>query len=178
MHIPPVGIDELFSSLDLDILLNAVMTLHREHTGKINSGGVLAMARIDMQDDVGTDYMSRCIGILTSTQLVRYSYNANEKWQRLLKRRKDGASTEFLSRASADPDNADETKRTYPGCVLFLYETSPGLQLYISFSGAHGDVDEAICLILGNKLGFNCPASLNPLIPRAAELLEHVRRMC
>jgi hypothetical protein len=97
----------------------------------------------------------------------RYAQNAAEKIKRLHERRMDG-SDEFAASVSAD-----DVLETYGGCIVFSNLTSPMVnEVYISFSGAPADIDEALAFVIGEKLGLEIPSGYENIhIPRARELL-------
>jgi len=127
-------------------------------------GCVLAIAVVHPDTEV-TECVSVSIG-LPGLKFGRYARNAAEKINRLFERRMEGNDEVAAS------ESADDILGTYGGCIFFKGEAP--LEVYISFSGAPPEVDEALAFVIGEKLGLMTPTYENPLIPRIRELLDNL----
>lgn len=155
----------LLSCINLSTLEEAVRTLSTEFNGSDKPGGVIAIATFAMEAG-GDDLASESVG--DPLKLAAFGYHAHEKIHRLFTRRSKGGQ-DVASSQSADPVNP--TSPTYGGCVFFT--DSKGDNIYISFSGAPPEVDEAIVIAIGTLLGFTPPNVENKLTQRAIELLTN-----
>lgn len=153
----------LLSCIDLSALENAVRTLSMEFNGSDKPGGVIAIATFAAEAG-GDDLVSESVG--EPLKLSAFGYHAHEKIHRLFTQRSKGGQ-DVASSQSADPGNP--TSPTYGGCVFFT--DSKGDSIYISFSGAPPEVDEAVVIAIGTLLGFTPPNIENGLVQRAIELL-------
>lgn len=153
----------LLSCIDLSALENAVRTLSTEFNNSDKPGGVIAIATFAMEAG-GDDLASESVG--EPLKLAAFGYHAHEKINRLFTRRSKGTG-DVASSQSANPK--DPANPTYGGCVFFT--DSKGDNIYISFSGAPPEVDEAVVIAIGTLLGFTPPNVENKLTQRAIELL-------
>lgn len=148
-------------------LTAAIETLCLELTGEKRHGGVLAIATVYQGVD-GANFESTSIGN-PGLKFGRYARNASEKIARLFERRADG-NDEVAASVSAN-----EQLGTYGGCIHFKSKRTDIVEeVYISFSGAPPEVDEALVFVIGEKLGLQTPTYENPLIPRVRELLAEL----
>lgn len=153
----------LLSCIDFSVLENAVRTLSMEFNESNKPGGVIAIATFPTEAG-GDDLASASVG--EPLKLTTFGYHAHEKLNRLFIQRYNGGQ-DVASSQSANPKDLDNP--TYGGCVFFT--DGKGSDIYISFSGAPPEVDEAVVIAIGILMGFTPPNIENKMINRAVELL-------
>lgn len=138
------------------------------HVGKTSrTGGVMAILVVDPRDHGQNSLASLSFG-QPGLKISGNLFNAHEKIHRLHERRwnsRDG----IMDVASSQSAN---NTTTYGGCILF--RDNLGRYVYISYSGAPPEVDEAISFVAGVKLpNLIAPQGyVNPLIDRAFRLMS------
>lgn len=158
--------DELHKQLNAAVVCQALKNLCLDSSDR--NGGVLVIAVVNTEGwEMKT--VSRSIG-KPGIKTLRYAKNANEKVARLFQRRCEGKD-ENTSSVSANPNDPDEGKRTYGGCIRAV--TPSGLDVYFSFSGGPPDIDEAICYVIAEKLGLKTFPCENRHLPSARDLLKN-----
>ncbi len=161
----------LLASINQQILTTAIrfLTHKDDDVFAIRLGGVLAIAVV-YPDRNFAEFQSVSIG-LPGLKFGRFARNTAEKVARLFERRAEG-NDEVAASVSAD-----DTLGTYGGCIFFRSRLAGcHEEIYVSFSGAPPEVDEALAFVIGEQLGLETPKYENPLIPRARELLEDLIR--
>lgn len=153
----------LLSCINFSALKNTIKTLSMEFNASDRPGGVIAIATFPTEAGCD-DLASESIG--EPLKLTTFGYHAHEKLNRLFIRRYNGGQ-DVASSQSANSE--DLTNPTYGGCVFF--KDNKGDSIYISFSGAPPEVDEAVVIAIGTLMGFTSPNIENKLTPRAIELL-------
>ncbi len=162
---PPNFTASVLDSIHHGKLTVALQILTAENGGS-RHGGVLAMASV-WSDRNDSQFSSTVIG-RPGVKIGRYARNAAEKIARLMERRAEG------NEEVAASESADEAHDTYGGCIVFKSKKKFDLEVYISFSGAPPEVDEAIVFVIGEMLGLVTPAYENQLITRARELMKNI----
>ncbi len=164
----------LLAHIHQPTFLDALNRIAQERGRTDCCGGVLAIASLVPHAGIN-EFASLSIGT-PMQKFGRYARNAAEKINRLYQRRAEGHD-DIAASTSADESNPDESARTYGGAIYFTGIRHGKLhEVYISFSGAPPEVDEAIAFVLGQQLGFKAPAYENPLISIAQDALSHVVR--
>ncbi len=158
---------ETLNRLNHKVIADAIQKLSEEQGKPDCRGGVLAISIVSNSIPL-EEFSSISIGI-PGDRFGHLARNAAEKIARLYDLR-IGGSNDVAASQSANPDAG-----SYGGCIVshgILGDTY--VQIYISFSGAPAEVDEAVVFVIGEKLGFKAPIYSNPLLTRARELLADV----
>lgn len=162
----PRIVTNFFAAINLNCLAVAMKTMCEESNqadrpNTPRNGGVLAIAVVD-PDCEGVDFMSMNVGS-PGNKFGRYAKNAAEKVGRIFERRLE-SNDDIAASVSAD-----DLLGTYGGCIVF---SGGQFEVYISFSGAPPQIDEALAFVIGEKLGFTMLGEYkNEYISRARELL-------
>jgi hypothetical protein len=154
----------MLNRLNHKVIAEAIQKLSEEQGKPECKGGVLAISLTSYNISLA-DYASISIG-LPGKGFGHSARYAAEKIARLYDLRMEG-SNDVAASQSANPSAG-----SYGGCIIF--HGSLGdiyAQIYISFSGAPAEVDEAVVFVVGERLGLKAPTYSNPLLSRARELL-------
>ncbi len=160
---------ELIPHDDIALVVKMLSREYEGEKGPERSSGVLAVAVVHRVSS-SVWFASRNIGV-PRIKSLHCATHAAEKIRRLAERRLDGFPDVSASQ-SAEPNHPNPDVRTYGGCLVFHLQVQ-GREIYISFSGAKPEVDEAVVFIIGEHLNFPAPDGYeNKLIPRAREIFQ------
>jgi len=138
----------LLERLCLNEIAKAVTELSKDGRDP-RTGGVLAIVVIDPNHQISPSHASLSVGE-SVRRLVWHAKHAHEK----------------IEEAHSD---------LMQGCInpAVAYNEA-GHEVYIFFSGASRQIDDAISFVISEKLGLKVHAYENPLLERTRQLLEHV----
>jgi hypothetical protein len=167
--------ERFLNTFNRDIVANAVRVLSKDHFQKDKFGGVLTILIVDPEGKQPnlTSVASTSVGEL-GANAHEYVFHVSEKIKRLRKHHY-GEDKHIASSQSAKPPE------TWGGCIVFSMGKDGATKVFISFSGAPWEVDEAIVLVLGEKLGLTPPAGHESLesyhfTTHARQLLDGVEK--
>ena len=167
-----ISAESFLKNINPSIFLHAASSLSEQLGKGARTGGVLLLGVVSRTTGE-VDVASEVVGHPDINKIGAYTKNAAEKFQRLLERRLSGSS-DTASSQSADPENPDQRLRTYGGCVVGLFPLK-GLEVYLSFSGAPAEADEACSYVSLAELGFEMDGGyINPVLDSARGLLNQV----
>src|SRR5271168_853475 len=148
--------------VDSFTLAHIANQLGLEKDGKERSGGVLVVEVLDLKEPGHSNTCSLTVGA-PGLNVSNNAFYVHEKIRRLRNIRSEGGG-DYSSSQSADPSQGK-----YGGAVVgLLGETT---EIYISYSGAPAEVDEALSYILAKSFGLTVSDDYkNPMLDRAREL--------
>jgi hypothetical protein len=138
--------------------------LGRQKDGKERLGGVLAIQVYFPNDHLRST--TACMEIGTPGERMPHNdFFAHEKIRRVHVLRRAG-KPDFASSESADPK-----QEKYGGCIVGL--RADGAEVYIAYSGAPADVDEALAWHIGIQFDLDIPADYqNSWLTQLEELCD------
>lgn len=131
----------------------------------VRSGGVLSV--IVEGITVESSAVAVSIGTFPREKVLRYAFNAHEKPRRVSARMN---SNPGLNIATASESAAHEIGQ-YGGSVVFM-SPDGAFRVFLNFSGAQPQADEAFCYGLGVRLGLRPPMISIAMMQSALTIID------